>query len=422
MITLYGFQQKILEKTSNYNNVLYALEMGLGKTFVGSEKMRIYGNRINLVICQKSKVDDWFEHLSENYDDYNIYNLTRRSNDIELFIADMLGNLQGKYIGIINYDLIFRRPELLKLRNITLILDESSLIQNERSKRAKFVLKMKKQGCIKNAILLSGTVINGNYEKLWSQCELLGWSIKKGMFLSQYVRMIKRNINGIWVPIILGYKNVERLKEKLRNYGAVFMKSEEVLELPEQTFIYLTCENIPEYKKFDKNKVIEINGKKLSADFKLTERIIKRYICGLAKLKRVEDLIDSTDDRLIIFYNYNEELDNLVKIVNKKERPISYMNGDKKDLKAYEQEDNSITFVQFQSGSMGLNLQMANKIIYFSLPDGGAEMFDQSIKRIHRIGQDKPCFYYILMVKDSIEQDIIAVLKRKSKRINNFFK
>lgn len=200
------------------------------------------------------------------------------------------------------------------------------------------------------------------------------------------------------------------------------MKSDEVLELPQQNFIYIECENIPEYRKFDKEKMIEVDGKVLSADFKLTERIIKRYLCGLAKMKAFEDLVDSTDDRLIVFYNYNEELKKLVSIAKKKDRPVSYMNGDKKDLVAYEQKSNSITFVQFQSGSMGLNLQMANKVIYFSLPDGGAEMFDQSIKRIHRIGQTRPCFYYIITVKNSIEQDIIAVLKRKSKRINNLFK
>ena len=31
---------------------------------------------------------------------------------------------------------------------------------------------------------------------------------------------------------IIGYKNVDRLKKKLRQYGAVFMKTEEVFDLP----------------------------------------------------------------------------------------------------------------------------------------------------------------------------------------------
>ena len=50
--------------------------MGLGKTFVGSEKMLQLNKRVNLVICQKSKVNDWVEHFVENYQNLSVYNLT----------------------------------------------------------------------------------------------------------------------------------------------------------------------------------------------------------------------------------------------------------------------------------------------------------------------------------------------------------
>lgn len=216
-----------------------------------------------------------------------------------------------------------------------------------------------------------------------------------------------------------GYKNVDRLKLKLREHGAVFMKSSEAIDLPKQVFNYIWCDNTKEYLKFDRDKIIEIDGKRYSADFKLSERVIKRYLCSRAKLGALKDIINSTDDRLIIFYNFNEELAKIKEAI--KDRPISVVNGDIKDLEAYEKHSNSITLIQYIAGSFGLNLQLANKIIYFSLPDGGAEMFDQSIKRIHRIGQDRTCFYYILAVKNSIETEIINNLKLKSQRINNLF-
>ena len=81
------------------------------------------------------------------------------------------------------------------------------------------------------------------------------------------------------------------------------------------------------------------------------------------------------------------------------------VNGSIKDLTAYEQESNSVTLVQYQAGAMGLNLQKCNKIIYFSLPER-SELFEQSKKRTHRIGQSKPCFYYIMMAKGTVERDI----------------
>ena len=67
MLKLYPHQQKVLAETQEQNKVAYYLDMGLGKTFVGSEKMKELGARVNLVICQKSKIDDWIEHFKENY-------------------------------------------------------------------------------------------------------------------------------------------------------------------------------------------------------------------------------------------------------------------------------------------------------------------------------------------------------------------
>ena len=85
------------------------MDMGLqlGKTFVGSEKMIQLDECVNLVICQKSKVNDWVEHFEKYYDDkYSIYNLTNKNEFVE-FIKPMM---YANSIGIINYELAFRRP------------------------------------------------------------------------------------------------------------------------------------------------------------------------------------------------------------------------------------------------------------------------------------------------------------------------
>ena len=56
---------------------------------------------------------------------------------------------------------------------------------------------------------------------------------------------------------------------------------------------------------------------------------------------------------------------------------------------------------------MGLNLQKANKIIYFSMTDR-SELFEQSKKRIHRIGQTQPCFYYQMICPGTVEEDMLC--------------
>ena len=55
MINLFQHQQQALDETEGKNRVAYYLDMGLGKTFVGSEKMMKLNKRINLVVCQRFK-------------------------------------------------------------------------------------------------------------------------------------------------------------------------------------------------------------------------------------------------------------------------------------------------------------------------------------------------------------------------------
>ena len=81
-MNLYPHQVEGLKQTEGKQNCALYWDMGLGKTFGGSEKMRKYGNRVNLVICQKSKIQDWFNHFCNNYPDlgYSFLVLTNKND------------------------------------------------------------------------------------------------------------------------------------------------------------------------------------------------------------------------------------------------------------------------------------------------------------------------------------------------------
>lgn len=405
---LYEHQKEVLSNSKQFNRVAYYYDMGLGKTFIGSEKMKQLDNRVNLLVCQKSKVQDWLEHFKTYYSEYTTKDLTK----------DKIYNqgTNNKYIGVINYDLIYRRN--FNIKDFTLILDESSVIANESTKRSKAILKL---DC-KNVILLSGTPVSGKYEKLFSQCKLLGWKITKKEFYERYI--VEKEIRKDFVPfplkIVVGYRNTEELKDNLRKFGAFFKKSDEVINLPEQNFNILYCDTTREYKKFLQDRIITIQGKELVGDTTLTKMLYERQLCSQYnknKIQLFKDLLNDTDDRLIVFYNFDEELNTLKELTD---RPISVVNGNIRDLENYETQDNSITFIQYQAGSKGLNLQKANKIIYFSLPLS-VENFMQSQKRIHRIGQKNNCFYYILEAKNSIDTKIYNSLKKGEDYTNYLF-
>lgn len=416
---LFPHQVEALKQTKDLNRVAYYLDMGLGKTFVGAEKMKQLGSTVNLVVCQKSKVQDWIDHFVDHYGlKLVVYDLTDKKQ-----FHEFINNPMVYATGVINYDLLFRRPVLKQLKDFTLMLDESSLIQNDKAKRSKFILNLNPA----NVILLSGTPTSGKYENLWSQIHLLGWTISQDTYNKQYINWKKIEVGGFIHKIVDKndpYKNVDRLKSKMREHGAVFMKTEECFELPEQNFIQVSVETSKEYRKFQRDSIITVGLEsddgyvedvfELVGDTTLTKMMYSRMLCGQYskdKLQAFRDLVESTQDRLIVFYNFNEELNQLKKIASELERPISEVNGQIKDLNAYEQEDDSITFVQYQAGAKGLNLQKSNKIIYFT-PTMKCEDWMQSLKRVHRIGQEKPCFYYQLICKGSIEENIYDALQR----------
>lgn len=432
-VKLFQHQERALKATEGLQNVAYYLDMGLGKTFVGSEKMNRIGQNVNLVVCQKSKIQDWIEHFNQFYPDYQVLDLTAKDG-LKAFNELATENL--KIIGIINYELIWRRKDLQKLQNFTLMLDESSLIQNETAKRSKFILGLKPS----NVILLSGTPTDGKYERLWSQLHLLGWHITKETFWQHYIEtewIDTGDDSGFKRRIVTGYKNTDRLKAKMAQYGCVFMKSDEAFTLPQQQEIPIMVPTSKEYRTFMRSHLITVNVldvavtgwktgilKELVGDTSLTSRLYARQLCGMysiAKLEAFRDLIESTNDRLIVFYNFTGELKAMLPIALQKTSHISFVNGSTKDLQDYFLYEDSITFVQYQAGAMGLNLQKANKIVYYTLPEK-SEYLEQSKKRIHRIGQEKTCFYYYLMCRNSIESDIMENLKMRKDYTDELFK
>lgn len=380
MIQLYPHQEKSLLQTREKSRVAYYLDMGLGKTFVASEKAKELNKPI-LVVCQKSKIKDWVEHFQTHY------------------------NLP---FTVINYELLWRRENYLGWHDFTLILDESSQIKNESAKRTKFILKLKPA----NIILLSGTPTGGKYEELWSQCRLLGWNISKKLFYEHYIVTETIDVGGFPLTKVIGYKNVDRLKSKLRDYGAVFMKTEEVFDLPEQVETIVPVKSTKEYRQFKRDRYLNMDNTEMVGDTPLKQLLYLRQLCGhysKPKISALKDLIASTNDRLIVFYNYTAEFE-LIKTLT--DRPISYINGAGTEVANYHAFNDSITCIQYQAGAMGHNLEKSNHIVYFTMPLS-SELFEQSKKRIHRIGQTKTCFYYYLLTEKSVEQKILNVLQER---------
>lgn len=425
---LFNHQKEALEQTNGMNRVAYYYDMGLGKTFIGAEKMFRLGATANLVVCQFSKIDDWYDHFETYYGDhYHVFKMsaTNRST-LDVFLWEVDHGTPS--VMVVNYDLLWRRKDFLELEDFTLMLDESSMIQNPSTNRTKFIMKLKPS----NVILLSGTPTSGKYENLWSQMHLLGWEISKELYMKQYMETELMDTGAKKVNRVTGYKNVPRLKRKMRQYGCLFKKTEEVLDLPDQIFTDVRVSTNKEYQKFKKDHIIELFGDTdiitLVGANSLLQMLCERELCGMfnpAKIQAFVDLVESTNDRLIVFYNFDKELevmqDALLSVdFEYYSQVFSVVNGKIKATENYENKSDSITFIQYRSGARGLNLQKANKVIYFT-PPIESELYEQSKKRVHRIGQGNTCFYYKLVCKNSIEEKIYRTLNMRMDYTNELF-
>ena len=413
MIKLLPFQIDALKAIEHRKRCAIYYGLGLGKTFIGAEKLMSFDSNIKLVVCQKSKIDDWLDHMETHYSKIaKVYNLRNPKERNEFY------QLDGKTpaIGVINYDILSRQAKTLNTlfaMNMAIAYDESSMIKNPTALRTKAALSLKTE----EIVLLSGTPVGGKYEELYTQLTLLGWNISYSAFERDYLITNQLSVVGVPFPIkqVVGYKNVDELKAQLRKHGAIFKRSEDVLDLPESVETTIRIPITSEYKRMKKDGCCEFNGDTLMASTPLTKMLYMRQLSGAYnpdKVAALEDLLESTNDRVIIFYNFWEEFNIIRSLCDKLKRPLSFVNGKGSDNAAYEQDENSVTAIQYKSGATGLNLQLANKMIFFS-PELSSELFEQAKGRIRRMGQTRTCFYWYLTV-DDLEARIYETLKKRA--------
>lgn len=413
---LYEHQKRVLQDTLLYNKVAYYLDMGLGKTFTGSVKATSFNKPI-LIICPKQLISQWIEHFNGVHPNYCTYNLSNKKQ-LQSFMDDKT----DQKMGVINYESAWRKAELLKLNGFTLILDESQAISNPTSKQTKGIVKLK----FDSLVLLSGTPCsNARYDKLYTQLKLLGLHMNKRSYEDKFCNFFEMEKAGIKFRVLSKtnpYKNVDELKSIMHDLGCVFMKTDEVIELPQQRFIDINVPTSKYYKTFVNDGYVDCGEYEYISTSPTTDMLYQRQLCNSKeKLETLKTLLESTEDRVIIFYNFNCELDLLQQLVLKLKRPLSFINGKEKNLNCYNNNVDSVTLVQYQSGSSGVNLQKANKIIYYS-PPVKSDYYEQSKKRIHRIGQDSKCTYWKLVTTNSIEQKIYNTLDLKRDYTEELFK
>lgn len=418
---LYDFQRQALDKIESRDNAALFWQMGAGKTVSSIELTERWNSQILICLVLKSTVSQWIDELKEQTDRqvFNGYKKTKRDG-IKPFI-----DATCRKALVIGYD-AYKAKSGAELRqyindneeDVSMICDESSLIGHMTSERTRAVMKTK----VRHRLLLSGTPCSGGkMECMIPTMAMLGWHMTKEQFLQQFCHVYEwTDPTRPWmtIPIIQGYKNIDKLRDGLKEHGGSFITMEEAgVQLPATTEQIISIQTPPEYRKFMKNGIVKIGDQEIIGENNLTKMLYARQICSVynpAKAAALEELLQQAgDEMVIVFYNWTAELRILQSVCGKLHRPMSLVNGQTKDTKNYKTgTPGTVILCQYQAASMGLNLQKARICIFYSQCLSYSD-YEQAKARIHRIGQNRNCNFYNLICESSIEEDILETLEQR---------
>lgn len=448
-------QKKALSYLCKRDTAALYTDMGTGKTKIMIDMIQTRGFKCVLVVAPNKACEVWEEQIKIHgiNDLFAIIRLNEFS--VSKVTAELLAmpkrttNEKNNQIQvfIINYEKVWRdgidRIFLRKSFGIDCVIcDESHRIKTPSSKCSRYLAKLGK--VVSHRYLVTGTPLAENPVDVFAQYKFLDSSIfgtNFGNFREEY-----ENIDPVLTARIghrildknEPYKNLDRLREKM--FSCAFY-IESSVKLPEQTDIEYKF-SMPEkteklYHQFIQEKASELNGMWLETNNALTTVLrLQQMTSGYAKVENIETKeekvinIDTArrdelkellqqfpkGEPIVIFAHYTKDLKNIHKTCDELGYSYSEVSGKNDTLSEWKQGKTQILGVQYSSGSESIDLTRARYCIYYSLTQRLA-LYEQSRKRIHRPGQDKPVVYYHMistMKKGyTIDQKIYAALKSK---------
>ena len=138
------------------------------------------------------------------------------------------------------------------------------------------------------------------------------------------------------------------------------------------------------------------------------------------RLEQLKRFLIENESNYVLFYNYIPELYELFELCTDIGYNTDVYCGEIKSLKNYKRFSNqseserlvntkNIILANFASGSTGVNWQLYNKCILFSVPLYAH--YEQGIKRIHRIGQKENVQYHFFYQDNWLDKAMIKALK-----------
>ena len=423
---------------------ILADDMGLGKTVQILAVILSYINengknaKPSIVICPSSLSLNWLNEVKKFAPSLKCIaiggNAIQREKQIE--------KIPSCNIIITSYELLKRDIDLYKEKNYEFkyaIADEAQYIKNNNTQNARAIKVINAE----TRYALTGTPIENSLSELWSIFDYImpGYLFGHKKFKEEYETPIVKDEDE---------NAMDKLKQLIEPFVLRRVKKEVLTELPDKTVTVLYNEMGEEQKALYKSYLaiakkevkqeISENGFEKSQIKILSLLMRLRQICchpslflsnykgESSKLSQcIEVLKDaiSSGHKILLFSGYTSMFDIVEKELKRSNINYFKLTGQTKvsDRVNLVDEFNTnpdikVFLISLKAGGTGLNLTGADMVIHYD-PWWNISAENQATDRTYRIGQKNNVHVYKMITKDSIEEKIYELQKRKEKLVDN---
>ena len=449
----FAHQDKALQMSWDKEVFAYFMEMGTGKSKVLIDNIAMLYNagRINgaLIVAPKGVYKNWYDQEIPNHmPDYvpkkmGLWRTDPNAKDLK----PMFSTGAELHILIMNVEAFSTKKGLqfahkfLSSHDALMGVDESTTIKNPSAKRTKNIVKLGEMS--KYRRILTGSPVTKSPLDLFSQCNFLDpWLLDQSSYYSfrtRYAICRKIQVHGRQVEIVVGYRNLGELSEKIKPFSDRVLK-DDCLDLPKKTYLKRTIELSDDqkkvYKQMKQEALAVLNGKMVTSATVITQLMrLHQITCGhftsddgtIQEIKnnripQLMDILEEVEGKAVIWAHYRYDIEKIVEAISKKygnNSVVTYYGDTTTDERAaairkIQDPESPVRFIVGtpQTGGYGITLTGASTMIYYS--NGyDLEKRQQSEARIDRIGQEKPMTYIDIMAEDTVDMKIVKSLRQK---------
>lgn len=416
------YQEVGVKFIADFMRVIIGDEMGLGKTITAicaceyiQSRMLNGGAYPAIVVVPKHLLLNWISEF---------HSWTDKKAGI------LAGNPTMLFpeffpVNVINFESL-AKYEMLFDSYRTVIIDESHKVRNWNTQRTQTVHRLCMAQNVKHVIQLTGTPVMNKPEEMLSLLRVMGQEKLFGgvdTFRRRYVETNQYHIE---------------LSQKLRE--KVFLRREKyqvAKDIPAKTrqVVPVSIGNRKEYDRAKKDLqdyltsvkgMNDVQARRAARMQAMAMLMVLRRIAALGKLEQVNDLIRSiveSGEKVVVFLHHREVAAKLLPMVAQYTEFVSIQGGQKNEERNYAvqafQHDPRVKVIvcSIMAASTGLTLTAASKTVMVEMAWTPGDN-DQAEDRIHRIGQEQPCWIYYVMDPDTVEQKIFDAVENKRKIFN----